>query len=203
MAFERHRVAEEVSQRAEGGIVTTVVFPRTTARFFRLSIFDIPFSPFPLRDRVVVQADYTCGREELDAPFIPRTQRIPLPGPHITHIDVFGMPLFPLVPPFPAELARSETPVRALSVWSAWRGEVTCRDGLAAVLVSAAAPNPSMELRIFSRTAEPPRVVSLDVLAQNHFPVLAMHPAVRSPAVLLPSARSWWPTTLRRAVSSS
>lgn len=202
-------LAEEVSQRAERGIVTTVVFARTTARFFRLSIFDVPFSPFPLRDRVVVQPDYTCGREELDAPSIPRSQRIPLPGPRITHIDVFGMPLFPLVPPFPAELARADTPVRALAVWCGLPGAVTCRDGLAAVLLAAVTPTPSMELRLFSRTAEPPRVVPLDVLAQNYcpgfpgFPVLAMHPAVRLPAVLLRSARSCWPPTGPRGVSSS
>ena len=192
--------------------MTTVVFPRTTARFFRLSIFDVPFSPFPLRDRVVVQPDYTCGREELDAPSIPRAQRILLPGPHITHIDVFGMPLFPLVPPFPAELAAADAPVRALRVWCVSAGAVTCRDGLAAVLVSAAAPKPSMELRIFARTAEPPRVVPLDVLAQTGFsgfsdfsdsPVLAMHPSVGIPAVLLRSVRFCWPPTRRGGVSSS
>ena len=142
------------------------------------------------------------SREELDAPSIPRAQRILLPGPHITHIDVFGMPLFPLVPPFPAELATADTPVRALRVWCVSAGAVTCRDGLAAVLVSAAAPKPSMELRIFARTAEPPRVVPLDVLAQTGFsgfsdfsdsPVLAMHPSVGIPAVLLRSARFCWP----------
>ena len=162
-------------------MVTTVVFPRTTARLFRLSIFDVPFAPFALRDRVVVQADYTCGREELDPPTIPRSQRIPLPGPHIRHLDVFGMPLFPLVPPFPAELAVAETPVRMLRVWSGLAGRVTCRDGMAAVLLSSVSPANSAELRFFKKTAGVQRTVSLDLLARNHFPVLCMHPTVPSP----------------------
>lgn len=135
------RVAEEVSQRAERGVVTTVVFPRTTARFLRLSLFDVPFAPLSLRDRVAVRPDYTCGREELDAPSIARSQRCPLPGPRVAHIDVFGMPLFPLVPPFPAELAALDGPVRGLSVWYVPRGG--SHPGTASPRFSSAAFPPS------------------------------------------------------------
>ena len=155
--------SEEVSQRTPAGIVTTLMFSKVCSRYWRLSIYDIPFCNIVMRETTVTRPEYTCGREELDAPSIPSVQRTTLEGPRIKRLDVFGVPFFPLVPPPSlSSLMTLNEPIHHMAIWE--KNLVFVKGDIKLQMVSEA----NRQLQ---------RTIRLEIMEKVHSSLLAIHPS--------------------------
>lgn len=98
--------------------VTTCLFKETCSRYWRISIQEIPFSSFHLKDFMELTPDYTCGSPEYDPPTIPVSNHISIDGPVIQFIDVYGCCYYPSLPPLPMEVWECSLPIHHLRLWS-------------------------------------------------------------------------------------
>lgn len=110
-------IDEEQSVLTPQGVITTGLFKETCSRYWRISIMEIPFTSFSLRDFISTAPDYTCGTHELDVPTIPITQQLSIAGPCIELIDVYGTAMFPSVPPPPLEVWNCNLTIQTLRLW--------------------------------------------------------------------------------------
>lgn len=108
---------EEHTVAAAQTAVTTCLFKETCSRYWRLSIQEIPFSSFHLKDYFELVPDYTCGSPEYDLPSIPVSNHITIEGPIIQFIDVYGCCYYPSLPPSPMEVWECSLPIHHLRLW--------------------------------------------------------------------------------------
>lgn len=102
----------------EDSITTIITFNKICSRYWKLSILEIPFASQSIQHFVLHSTDYSCGHSELDPPTIPVSDRVTVEGPRIKLLDLFGIPLFPLIPPPARTLGMCEqSDVIQFAVW--------------------------------------------------------------------------------------
>lgn len=154
--------------------MTTLVFAKTCSRYWRISIYEIPFSNLSIRETTITSPEYSCGRPELDAPSIPVTERTPFAGPRIRKLDVLGTPLFPLVPSHYSVIWEyKRTHIDNLVLW--WNKDGETQDRVANVAVFT---RDNYLHLINDRNYSLQRISELDVMIKNDYSLLCVHPSV-------------------------